>query len=320
MTRETTGHDRVRLHDRTPRHHGRRLLVAASALLLVAGPALVGVSGSATAAGTTPTVKVSGFDGSRVDGGWGLFSSCLATTNGYLQDPANYGPSGTDKVDLDLSAGGVSTASASTLAGTGIFFTGYIDASTVSDAEKSALLDYVKGGGAMVVTSDETGYDLSDLFGMTLADSPGGIENGTITDPTSPVADGPFGTVSTFTEYDAVAHWTDVGPGQTVGTNPEGPAIVVIPPGALAAGSGPVVLASDVDVFSDCPNEGDTPDGSITNKTLIENIFAYLADYEAEPPTTTTTAAPSSTTSTTSATSTTATAAQAVSTEPAFTG
>ncbi len=314
-------HPRVRqapAGGRPPRHRAQRLVLVGAALLAMMGPALIGVITSPAASAATPTVVVSGYDTTRTTGNWSLFGSCLATTNSYLTDPANFGPSGVDKVDLDLSGGGMPTATADSLKGVNVFFTGYVASSTYTADEKTALLDYVKGGGALIGTSDETDYDMSDIFGMTLADSPGGVETGTITDPTSPLADGPFGTVTSFTQYDAVAHWTDIGPGQTVGTNPEGPAIVVIPPGALAAGSGPVVMVSDVDVFSDCGDESGVVNGSITNETLIKNIFAYVANYEANPVTTTTSAP--ATTSTTAAPATTATPATPVASSPAFTG
>jgi hypothetical protein len=290
----------------------RRLTLVAAALVVVAGPALAATD--AGAADTTPTVVVSGFDTGRVSSDWGLFSSCLATTHGYVTDPANFGPSGVDHVNLDLSSNGMTTATPAALDGVDVFFTGYVTTSSYTDTEKSALLDYVKGGGALIGTTDATSYDMSSIFGLTLANSPGGLETGTITDPTSPLADGPFGTVTTFKEYDSVGYYTNIGAGQTVGTNPEGPAIVVIPPGALAPGSGPVVMVSDVDVFSDCAS---APVGSTTNEVLIKNIFAYVANFEATPQTTTTTAAP---TTTTVAPTTVAPVAAAVNTSPAFTG
>lgn len=290
----------------------RRLALVAAALVVVAGPALAATS--AGAADPTPTVVVSGFDTSRVTDDWGLFSSCLATTHGYVTDPTNFGPSGVDHVNLDLTSNGMDTATSSSLAGVNVFFTGYVTTASYTTDEKTALLNYVKGGGALIGTTDSTAYDMSDIFGMTLADSPGGLETGTITDPTSPLADGPFGTVTTFKEYDSVGNYTNIGAGQTVGANPEGPAIVVIPPGALAAGSGPVVMVSDVDVFSDCAS---APVGSTANEVLIKNIFAYVANFEATPQTTTTTAAP---TTTTVAPTTVAPVAAAVNTSPAFTG
>jgi hypothetical protein len=281
---------------------GGLLLGAAMAVLV---PFLVATPGGAA----TPTVVVSGFDATRTGGNWGLFESCLATTTGYLKDTANFGPSGVVHASLDLPGPGVATATAADLSGVDVFFTGYVTTASYTTAEKTALLNYVKAGGALVGTTDAVDYDMSSIFGMTLADSPGGHEVGTITDTASPLADGPFGTVTSFDEWDSVAHWTNVGPGHTVGTNPEGPAIVVIPPGALSATSGPVVMVSDVDVFSDC---GGSPEGSVSNATLIKNIFAYVATAEAAPVTTTT----ASTTTTVAPTTTVA----AVSAQPAFTG
>ena len=301
-------------HPSRSAHHLRRLALVAGAVLLLAGPLLSAVAGPASA--DTKTVVVSGFDDSRADGHLSLFGSCLATTKGYLADPANFGPSGVANVTLDVSGTGMPTATPDALNGVNVFFTGWVDSTTYTPDEKTALLNYVKGGGALIGTTDALDHDMSDIFGMTLADGPG-TTTGTITDASSPLADGPFGTVTTFNQFADVGHYTDIGPGQTVGTNSAGPAIVVIPPGALAAGSGPVVMVSDVDVFSDCDaSVGST--GSIVNAALIKNTFAYVAGYEASLQTTTTTAAP--TTTTTAPPTTAAPVAAAVNTSPAFTG
>ena len=200
---------------------------------------------------------------------------------------------------------GIDTATSANLKGVDVFFVGYVPTDSYTDAEKTALLDYVKAGGAMIATSDDPDYDLSSIFGVTNASSPGGEETGTITDTASPLADGPFGTVSSFTEYDSVSHYSDLGPAHEVGANPEGPALAVIPPGALSATSGPVVLVSDVDVFSDCTGDY-TPTGSVQNEVLIKNIFAYVATAKVAA-VTTTTEAPTTT-------------VQPVVAQPAFTG
>ncbi|HVN51934.1 MAG TPA: hypothetical protein VMT43_10900 [Acidimicrobiales bacterium] len=265
----------------------------------------------APTSGATPTVVVSGFSAARTDDDWGITESCLDTTRGYLADTANFGPSGVVEATMDVTTTGVDTATSADLAGVNVFFTGWVTTTSYTNAEKTALLNYVKAGGALIGTTDGTDHDMSSIFGMTLADSPGGEETGTITDATSPLADGPFGTVTTFEQYGDIGHYTDVGPGHTVGTNPEGPAIVVIPPGALSATSGPVVMVSDVDVFSDCAEA--SPVGSVANETLIKNIFAYVATAKAVPPTTTT----ASTTTTTEAPTTTVAPVEA---QPAFTG
>jgi hypothetical protein len=211
---------------------------------------------------------------------------------------------------MNVSSTGVDAVTPTNLSGVGVFFVGYTLTSTYTSAEKTAMLNYVKAGGAMIVTSDSPSYDVSSIFGVTDATSPGGTETATITDTASPLADGPFGTVSSFVEYATVSHFSGLGPAHAVGSNPEGPALAVIPPGALSATSGPVVFVSDVDVFSDC---GSDPQGSVANATLIKNIFAYVAIAKVAPTTTTT----ASTTTTTEATTTTV---QAVEAQPAFTG
>jgi hypothetical protein len=283
--------------------------LAACTLCVVLVPLVTALPSSSA----TPTVVVSGFSATRTSGSWGITESCLATTDGYLTDTANFGPSGTVKATMDVSSTGVDTVTSSNLAGVNVFFVGYVLTSTYTDAEKTAMLNYVKGGGTMIVTSDDPTYDISSIFGVTDAESPGGLETANITDTSSPLADGPFGTVSSFLEYASVSNFSDLGPASQVGANPEGAALAVIPPGALSATSGPVVFVSDVDVFSDCSDE-EAPVGSIANETLIKNIFAYVATAKATPPSTTTTTA--STTTTEAPTTTVA----PVAAEPAFTG
>ena len=290
------------------RMDARRVGLLFGAAMAVMVPFLVATPSGGAA---TPTITIAGFQNPRVDD-WGISESCLATTRSYLADTANFGPSGTVKANYATPTG-IDTATAANLKGVDVFFVGYVPTSSYTTAEKTALLNYVKAGGAMVVTSDAPNYDLSSIFGVTDASSPGELETADITDAASPLADGPFGTVSSFDEYDSVSHFSDLGPAHEVGANPEGSALAVIPPGALSATSGPVVLVSDVDVFSDCTGDY-TPTGSVQNEVLIKNIFAYLATAETPAPTTTTS------TSTTVAPTTTTTAPPAVSAEPAFTG
>jgi hypothetical protein len=284
----------------------RRFGLLFGATMAVMVPFLVATPGGAA----TPTITIAGFQNPRVDD-WGISESCLATTRTYLADTANFGPSGTVKATYATPTG-IDTATAANLTGVDVFFVGYVPTSSYTTAEKTALLNYVKAGGAMIVTSDAPSYDLSSIFGVTDASSPGGLETADITDAASPLADGPFGTVSSFDEYDTVSHFSGLGPAHEVGANPEGSALAVIPPGALSATSGPVVLVSDVDVFSDCTGTH-TPTGSVQNETLIKNIFAYVATAKATPVTTTTA-------STTTTEAPTTTAPPAVSAEPAFTG
>jgi hypothetical protein len=292
------------------RRVGGRVALVGGAVLVAALP----LAGAIPSSGATPTINVSGYSAARTNGAWGITQSCLATTKGYLTNAANFGPSGVVKDTMAVTSTGIDTATSTNLKGVNIFVTGYTATDSYTSAEKTALLNYVKGGGAMLVTTDDTEDDISSLFGLTLEDATGGIVTGTITDSSSPLADGPFGKVSSFTEYDAVGAYTNTGPGTVVGTNPDGAAIVVIPPGRLSPTSGPVVLVSDVDVFSDCPEEDGATDGSITNEVLIKNVFAYLATAAVPPPSTTTTAPTTTTEPTTS------TMVAPVAAAPAFTG
>jgi hypothetical protein len=258
----------------------------------------------------TAVVTVSGFDGARVDSGWGLFNLCGQSLRTALDDPANFGPAGVVDVDFVLDAPGVNVADASSLAGVDVFFTGWVSTSTYTPAERTALLDFVLGGGAVVATTDDELHDISDLFGLTLVNSSYGTA--TPTALSSPLVDGPFGVVTQVVFSGNQGIYTSLGPASGIadadGSVPAGPAVAVIAPGALGAGSGPVVLVADVDVFTTdaCAFVGG---GYAANDVFVRNLFAWLAEVLQQQATTTTattatTALPTSTTAASSTSST----------------
>jgi hypothetical protein len=225
-------------------------------------------------------IVIKGYDDERADAGWGLTESNLTTTVGYITNPANFGPSGTVPVTYQVGSG-VSVASAATLAGTDVFFTGWVDTNTYTPAEKTALHDFVVGGGTLIATTDDSFHTMVDAFGLSQGDGSGNPTVNQITNASHPIANGPFGTVSTYYQYALTGHYTALGSATEIGHNADGPTIAVIARGALGPGSGAAIFVADIDVFS---NDG--IGGAATNETLIKNIFAFAANAPPPPPST----------------------------------
>ena len=228
-----------------------------------------------TAAG--PRLRLEGYSSTRTDGDWGLTESLLSTTRGYVLDPANFGPAGI--VDIAYEVGsGIDVASPASLAGVDVFFTGWVTSSSYTDEEKAALRSFVLGGGTVIATTDDVGHSMVDAFGLTQGDGSGSPTPNVITEPAHPIASGPFGAVTEYSQFALTGHYPSLGShAHEVGRYAAGPGttLAVIERGALGVGSGAVVFVADVDVFSN--------DGAGVNADLIKNIFAFVARESARP-------------------------------------
>ena len=96
---------------------------------------------------------------------------------------------------------GIGIASAATLAGVDVFFTGWVPSGSYTAEEKLALREFVLRGGTLIATTDDTGHSMVDIFGLTQGDGSGNPTVNTITELAHPIASGPFGAVTTFNQY-----------------------------------------------------------------------------------------------------------------------
>jgi CSLREA domain-containing protein len=229
---------------------------------------------------TTPPdngLVIESYSPSRTDFDWGLNEALLNETRGYLQDGALFGATGIVDHAYDV-APGIRVANARTLAGADVFFTGWVTTASYTAAEKEALRQFVLGGGTLIATTDDTGHTMVDAFGLEQADGAGNPTENVITAPDHAIANGVFGTVTTYNQYAATGHYSALGPdAHEVGRYKSGPGttIAVIERGRLGPGSGAAVFVADVDVF--------TTGGATANETLIKNIFAFAAGEGARP-------------------------------------
>lgn len=159
----------------------------------------------------------------------------------------------------------------------------------LSSAEQTALLNFVSsGGGALIYfdndsyagvpASDDANESFLDPFDMNSTGRVPSPANATSIAPAHPVMNGPFGTVTNFATN--FGGWFE-----SLGANgtalalydPNGQAaIAAIAPGALAQGSGGVVLIGDADPFVDSADGGLF--GTADNQTFFLNSVAYVPE------------------------------------------
>jgi len=139
---------------------------------------------------------------------YGGYTSHTGSLRASLNDPANFAAYGIDGT-ADAGTVAFGGATASYLAGIDLFFTGYNAIIDFDASDVGNLVDFVNAGGSLVINNDRstsfTALDpLLNAFGIDI------VEAGTpnpetlnIEDPTGPVAQGPFGTVTSLGLRDA---------------------------------------------------------------------------------------------------------------------
>ena len=174
-------------------------------------------------------------------------------------------------------------------------------ATPLSTNEQNAMLNYVLGGGSLLLLSDNYSYAgtavaeeqaLLSPFGISGQGTIGGASTGTFFAPgADPLSGGPFGTVNSYSE-NFPGGITNTGPYATaLASNGLGVALAVIPRGALGPQSGPVAIFSDGNLWSD---EGDGAGFFLSNQTLFMNTVTWLTTAAPMPNLSVSKAAPNS--------------------------
>jgi hypothetical protein len=150
--------------------------------------------------------------------------------------------------------------------------------SPLSPEEQDALRRYVDDGGCAVLFIDNAGdagaaaayQSLGAPFGITSTFTLGGLWTATVADPdASPITNGPFGRITSHTVYYPLG-LGDLGaaiPRSRTDATVLPVVLAEILPGALAPGSGRVVIFGDVNLFNDGLRMQE-------NKTLLQNVIA----------------------------------------------
>ncbi len=154
----------------------------------------------------------------------------------------------------------------------------------LTSSEQTALMNFVSAGGAALLFADNdiqfqaASQSILSPFGMDCTGVIAGSVSASVTNVLHPVANGPFGAVTNYT-IAAYPGWFDA-----LGPNAIGIAILdpnsqvslaAIPPGALSAVSGGVVL------FSDSTIDDGSFSGSVV--TLVDNALSYVLTAQERP-------------------------------------
>lgn len=255
-----------------------------AALIPLAGLFIASCGDGPNLAGPLPTPLMSRglSDGTPLD----VRGFDLARGSRFSIADGDYFTSGRDAllaVNPNISFSGVSQLSAAGLAGADIVVVASsLDNATIitplSQAEQDALGGFVASGGCAVIFAENGGFEvgnesLIDPFGLDASGLIVGFLDIPVSDPAaSPVTDGPFGVVTAVrTNYPG--GFDQLGPYATGFAPSElGPVLAVIEPGAVASGSGPVVLYAEVTGFAGPPN----PAGRFSeNEVLWLNTFDF---------------------------------------------
>lgn len=222
------------------------------------------------------TIRLGSIDAARFDGAtWTLNGTDMEEARAKLLDTDNFGASGVvgrDVVITDTAA----AIDGTLLANFDVFFIGYLDDDNVNaftPAELDAFSDWVAGGGAMLITCDDSDYDaVCARFGapatgfgtqLVVASGPGFGH---------PALDGPFGPVRQFTAQGSIAAFDEPGDGAVLARSLDGAPMLI----ARQYGDGRVLFFSDVDFVAD-RSLTDGTDLPSANDALLGNAIAWLA-------------------------------------------
>ncbi len=144
--------------------------------------------------------------------------------------------------------------------------------SPLSGAEQTALLNFVNGGGRAIIFGENDAFDDTTLlapFGAATTGNLVFLQTGTITNTTDVLTNGPFGIASVL-QGNYSGTFTTLGAATPLGAwGNGGTSVAVLQPGALSAGSGRVLLLSDVNYYADQL-------GAADNSTLLLNALSAM--------------------------------------------
>ena len=213
--------------------------------------------------------------------GWCLGGPNMAGFLAAITNTANFGPGGT--VGSAITVVQVDAFNAGTLAGADAVLVpwwndGQVDAGTIA-----TIKSFFLGGGDLMLLDDDSGHDpIGQALGVPSQGSNGSASNGT-----SPLFDGPFGTAIDVTQngntgYFSAADLAAVN-GTVGGTNNAGQATSAYwDDNAYAAGAGRMVMLGDVDMVSDYGSASYAPPND--NGKFALNGVAYLIAGANTPP------------------------------------
>lgn len=223
-----------------------------------------------------PPVRVGSVVDSRFGTGYTFDGSQLVNARAKLLNHANFGPGGTvlRPIQITDTAAAVGSITPALLANFDVFFIGYLDdanGNAFTAAELTALQNWVAGGGVLIGTCDEEGYDaVCSQFGHPATTSAENPMRPVGAGATHPVFAGPFGTLTQFLMngtqgyFTTTAGATVLAEDSTAGT--PHPVFLV-----KDIGAGRVFLLADVDIVADTLSAGSAINND--NDRVLANLF-----------------------------------------------
>lgn len=218
---------------------------------------------------------------------WAWDGSYLTGFRAALENPANFGPTGT--VNRTIQTTTLGAVDATTLAGVNMFVGTWI-----SDAQaapmSAAVTSFFLGGGDLFLLQDDSGHDgLGSSLGLSTSPSSGSVSNGG-----APLFLGPFGTAVDVDQFylvgqlDAAAIASNNG--HIGGTNAEGEITSAFwRAGEYAPGAGSLFIIADIDMISTTTQCGLPLCGASyaplnDNGIYALNTFSFLQSNGGTPP------------------------------------
>ena len=198
------------------------------------------LGGPGGAAAPTTALTQYAFDGSR----WTAYRSAVENTS-------NFGPSGLHSSD-PISTTAMPVVTAESLSSLDGFVSPWWADLDSDETEVGAVVEFFLGGGDLVLLQDDSTHDaIGTALGLPIgANSDGSVSNGS-----APLFDGPFGGAANVTPF---GHHGQLLPGdvtdrrgRVVATNASGQVTAAYwPRGAYAPGAGALLIVTDVDMWT----------------------------------------------------------------------
>ena len=211
--------------------------------------------------------------------GWCTGGPQLTGFVGAVTSPANFGPGGTVATSVTITS--IDTVTTASLAGYNAFVSTWWNNSQ-SASSTAAVLSFFHSGGDLVLFDDDLNHDgIAAALGLPTSGSDGSVSNGS-----SPLFVGPFGTATDVHQYGAVGYLSaaDVlaANGSIGGVNASGQITSAYwGAGQFGAGDGKLIIIADVDMVANFYSNPYSPLDS--NGIFALNTVNYLISGDGVP-------------------------------------
>lgn len=229
---------------------------------------------------TVPPVPISigSVANSRFGTDWTLDGPNMKRTADKLLNTANFGAGGIIPRSITIdNVAGVDSVTSARLANYDLFFVGYLFDSSLAaftSNELDAMKSYVMGGGTMVVSCDDPGYDkVCDFFGYPVLSTAPNPLKPTVYGASHPIFNGPFGQVTSFEGSQTIGYFFDETGADVLARDSNNLPVML----EKRFGTGRLILIADVDFVALACTTGGTVTSA--NDRLLGNLFAYAAKF-----------------------------------------